>query len=210
MTSILTVTSPNTDRSLLTAAELRTAAGASDNSQDASLALLGGYVSSSIAKACNVAVDGVTPPTLRLETATDTFRLVGSQRELILSRRPVVSITSVTENGTLLTAADYEVDADAGLLYRLSSSVRIYWPGVTIVIVYPAGYATVPDDLKYAAIKFVQAELQQGGRDPLLKRRKIEGVSEYEWWVDPTKDSIIPAEVMDILLRGGYINTWIS
>ncbi len=68
----------------------------------------------------------------------------------------------------------------------------------------------MPDDLKLAAAKFVQAETTSDGRDPLLKRKSTEGVSEYEWWVDPTKESVIPAEVLDLLERGGYVNQWIG
>jgi hypothetical protein len=71
-----------------------------------------------------------------------------------------------------------------------------------------AGWADVPAGLKWAARKFVQAVLLDDGRDPMLKRKVTIGVSEYEWWVDPTKDSIVPAEVMDVLLRGGYVNRW--
>jgi len=72
-------------------------------------------------------------------------------------------------------------------------------------VTYGAGWATVPDDLACAAIKFVQAEWTQGSRDPLLRRVRVEGVSEREYWVDPTKESVIPAEVVDILERGGYV-----
>jgi hypothetical protein len=78
--------------------------------------------------------------------------------------------------------------------------------GGEIFAIYSAGYEIVPADLKYAAMRFVQVELAQGGRDPLLKMKRIEGVSEYQWWVDPTKDSIIPSDVMSILQMGGYIN----
>ena len=63
----------------------------------------------------------------------------------------------------------------------------------------------MPDDLARAAIKFVQAAWNQGSRDPLLRRVRVEGVSEREYWVDPTKDSIVPADVMDILERGGFV-----
>ena len=70
---------------------------------------------------------------------------------------------------------------------------------------YAAGWETVPPALANAAIKYVQAEWQQGSRDPLLRRVRVEGVSEREYWVDPTKDSSVPAEVIDILERGGFI-----
>lgn len=208
---MLIIASPNADRSLLTLAERRSAAGVTDNSRDIELTALGGYVDAAITKACRVSVDGATPPTLRLESVSETWRLTWEHSSLILARRPVVAITSVTENDTLLTADDdYEIETASGLLYRLSGGTRICWPCGVIAMPYSAGYATVPDDLKYAAIKFMRALLQSGDRDPMLKMKRTEGVSEYQWWVDPTKDSIVPAEVMDILSLGGYVNTWVG
>jgi hypothetical protein len=209
---MLTISSPNTDRSLLTLAELRAAAGATDGSQDAVLTPLGNYVAAMITKACNVARAGAIPPTLRLETVSETFRLKSQQSSLVLARRPVVSFTSVIISSSESDTSDYEYDAAAGVLYNISGDDRIVWPIGPTVVVYSAGYATVPDDLKYAAIKFVQGELSNSARDPSLKRLKIEGVSEREWWVpdNPTKDSIVPPDVMDILRRGGYVNEVLS
>jgi hypothetical protein len=207
---VLTIASPNTDRSLLTLAELRAAAGVSDGSQDATLIPLGNYISASITKACKVAYAGVVPPTLRLETVTETIRYRSRSSKadgIKLARRPVVEIMSVTEGGNNVAASSYELDAAASVLYRISGHCHIRWCHFgNIVVEYSAGYDIVPDDLKYAAIKFVRAEIAQGSRDPLLKRIRIEGVSEREYWVDPTKDSIVPGEVMDILVRGGYVN----
>jgi hypothetical protein len=215
---MLTIASPNTDRSLLTLAELRGAAGVTDGSKDASLTTLGGYVAAVITKACRVAVAGALPPTLRLETVSETIRRHHHRHHghgspghaLILARRPVVDITAVTENDTLLTADQYEVEAAAGLLYRLSGSCRIAWCAGTIVAEYSAGYDTVPDDLKYAAIKFVQLVSQQAGRDPLLRRDVVPGVSEMEWWVEPSREIGTPPEVLDLLSRGGFIETFVG
>jgi hypothetical protein len=209
---VLTIASPNTDRTLLDITELRAAAGVSNGSKDTELTLLGGYVAASITKACKVATDGAIPPTLRLETVSETFRLhyqhnSSRRSSLILARLPIIAIASVTENDTLLDTDQFEYDAAAGLLYRLSGSCRVPWCGGTVVVVYSAGYAVVPDDLKYAAIKFVKAALQQDSRDPMLMSKRTEGVSEYRWFVDPTKESVVPAEVMDLLERGGYVNT---
>lgn len=208
---MLTIASPNTDRSLLTLAELRAAAGVSDNSKDAALVPLGNYVSATITKACKVAYAGAVPPTLRLETVTETIRYrprAGKADGLVLSRRPVVEVLSVTENGNDVAASGYELDAAASILYRMSGACPIRWYCFgNVVVEYSAGYEIVPDDLKYAAIKFVQAELVTGSRDPNLKRLRIEGVSEREWWVsDKQVTSILPGEVMDILVRGGYVN----
>lgn len=214
---MLTVASPNTDRSLLTIAELRSAAGVTGASRDTELRALGGYVSAAITKACRVAVAGATPPTLRQESVSETFRRAYHRRyrhqretdSLILARRPIVSITSVTEDGTLLDPANYEVEAAAGLLYRLTGTTtthRIRWCAETVIVGNDAGYSTVPDDLKFAAIKFVKLELQRDGRDLLQKRETIVGVIDREWWVEPSREVGVPPEIMDLLEQGGFVN----
>lgn len=204
----LTIDTPNTDRSLLTQAERRAAAGLAptDGSRDVKLNALGGYVDAMITKACDVARSGVIPPTLRLETVVETFNFKSTQDGLFLSRKPVVEVTAVSDAGSALTTDDWELDGQG--LWRVSGSTRTYWGVGETSVTYSAGFATVPDDLKYAAIKFMQAELQSGGRDPLLKRFSIPDVIEREFWVDPTKDSVVPADVMDILERGGFVNKW--
>lgn len=215
---MLTIASPNTDRSLLTLAELRAAVGVSDSSKDATLIPLGNYVSAMITAACKVGKSGAIPPTLRLETVTETFLFKTLQKSLVLARRPVVEIISVTTLGSEIADADFMVDAASGVLYRSNyfgygywiSELYgrcAYWPCGNTVVEYSAGYETVPDDLKYAAIKFVQSENVIGSRDPTLKSLRIEGVSERTWWVsDKQVTSALPGDVMDILVRGGYVN----
>src|SRR6185312_7968968 len=102
MYSTFTVTTPASELSLLTVEELRAAVGVTDASQDDALTALGARLSASIAKQCGVASDGVNPATLLSETCTEVFRPTRFQQDLVLSRRPVTSITSVTENGTAL------------------------------------------------------------------------------------------------------------
>lgn len=202
---MLTIPSPNTDRTLLTLAELRAAAGVSDGSKDAILTPLGNYIAALITKACKVAKAGEIPPTLRLETVTETFRLKSQQASLVLARRPVVEITSATLSDA---SVEYELDAAAGVIRYISGDVVSDWGIGPVEITYSAGWEVVPDDLKYAAMKFVQGELSVASRDPTLKRLKIEGVSEREWWVpdNPVNDSVVPPDVMDILIKGGYVN----
>lgn len=203
---MLTITYPNSDRSLLTLAELQAAAGTTTMT-DAELLLLGDYVSAIITKACKVpeATLGAIPPTLRDEGVTETFRFKSRQGFIALGRKPVIEINSVLENGAALGTTAFELDGS--LLYKISGDHRCYWICGDVEVDYMAGYAEVPPDLKYAATKFLRTEMvTSSGRDPLLKRKTIEGVSTYEYWVDPTKtDMIVPAEVMDILENGGYV-----
>lgn len=206
MNSILTVTAAATDLHLLTVAERRAAAGVEDGSKDAALAIISARVSASITAACNVRAGGAVPPTLKQETLSETFRLTSGASALFLARRPIVAVSAITEITTTLDADyDFEIDAAGGVIYRLSSDDRICWPCGKIAVSYSAGWATVPEDLKFAASKFVQAITQTGDRDPMLKAETIEGVSSSEFWVDPSKDSVVPAEVLDLLDRGGYV-----
>lgn len=206
---MLTVGTPNTDRSLLSIAELRAAAGLAvgDASRDTELQTLGDYTAAVITAECNVARSGAIPPTLRLEHVVETFRYPTPRAGAVsLVRWPVVSITSVTEATSALGLGDYEVDESQ--LFRVSSGDRIRWGIGTIVVAYDAGWQVVPADLKYAATKFVQDELSRGSRDRYLRARIVPGVLEQQWWVDPTKDSMIPPEVRDMLEAGGYIRRW--
>lgn len=203
------VTEPASDRTLLSVAERRAAVGVEDSNKDADLAVIEARVAATIAAACRVPSAGANSPTLRAETICVTYRLVAPRRVLILPRRPVVSIISVVEYGVTLAAAEYETEAAAGLLNRLSGDDRTCWTAAKIVVTATAGWVVVPADLKLAAAKFMAAEWTQGSRDPLLRRIKVEGISEREYWVDPTRESVIPAEVMDILERGGYVEPWV-
>jgi hypothetical protein len=222
---MLTIATPNTDRSLLTLDERKSALGidAADTSKDTAITALGGYVDATITRACKVTVAADIPPNLRLEPVTETFRVMTRTEAVFLSRRPIVEVATVSEGGLVLVAdADYEIDGQG--IYRLRSGSRSYWGGdafvtygsrlgvalATVVVDYAGGWDVVPEDLKYAAIKFTQAEWNGGGqpRDPWLKSVRIEGVSQRDYWVDPTVDSVIPADVMDILAAGGYVNNW--
>ncbi len=195
MITSFSVTTPATDLSLLTTAELRAAVGVSDGSQDAALAILGRRVSTSIARQCNVVDDGTNPPTLLRETCTEIFRWSGCG-PLPLSRR-AVSIASVTIDGDAVDAADYEVNGRN--LYALSDDERTEWDSGKITVVYLAGFSTAPDDLKLAASKLVTATNAESGRDPSLKREDIPGVLEQEFWVAPSGDPFLSREIADLL-----------
>jgi hypothetical protein len=196
MMSRFSVTEPASDVSLLTAAELRAAVGATDGSQDAALAIIGRRVSTAISRQCNIVDDGVNPPTLLRETCTEIFRW-DSCGPIKLARRPVTSITSVTIDGEAVDADEYEVEGRD--LYALTDDELSEWAAGKITVVYVAGYATAPDDLKLAAAKLVTATNAESTRDPSLKREEIPGVMEAEYWVAPSGDPLLSREIADLL-----------
>jgi hypothetical protein len=199
MYSTFTVTTPAENLSLLTAEELRAAVGVTDNSQDDALTTLGLRLSASIAKQCGIASDGENPPTLLSEICTEMFRPSRHQQDLVLARRPLTSITSVTENGTVLDATGYEIRKGSGLLTRLSGDRFSCFPCGKITVVYAAGYATAPDDLKLAASKLAAALYSETARDPNLKRVDVVDVEEREYWVGPKDDPLLSEEISDLL-----------
>jgi hypothetical protein len=127
------------------------------------------------------------------------FRPARHQQDLVLARRPLTSITSVTENGTVLDATGYEIRKGSGLLTRLSGDRFSCFPCGKITVVYAAGYATAPDDLKLAASKLAAALYSETARDPNLKRVDVVDVEEREYWVGPKDDPLLSEEISDLL-----------
>lgn len=203
-----------TDLSLLTLAEMRAAVGQTNNNLDSDVKRVGSRVAGSITAACKIAADGATPPTLRLETVQDTFRLNkwwnrrdhgGPNERLILSRRPIVAINSVVEAGVTLTqGVDFEVRAAEGFLDRLFMDEPSHWARDKIVVNYDAGWAIVPDDLKRAAEDLMMIYWSEGSKDPLLRSVNVPGVLERQYWIGARTDPAIPQSVIDKL--GPYIN----
>lgn len=207
---MMTITTPAGDPNLLSAEEMRLAVGlaSSDASKDAVLATLNGRVSRSIAAHCKVAAAGVAVPTLRQETVTEVFRTGMARERLLLSRRPIVSVTSVVEDGETLTGADYEIQAASGILLRLENDEPANWSWQKITVVYVAGWDVVPDDIKLAASKLASEFYTVGTRDPNLKKVEVVGVDSREYWVAPSSDPLVSQEV-DALLAP-YMNIWIG
>lgn len=208
MISTLTITVPATDTTLLTTAELRSATGVTGSGSDAALALLGAKIAASITSECNIAVGDGAEPTLRRETMTQTIYECWLQ-EIILARRHNVTITSIVEDDVTLTAADYVVKGESGIIYRMSGNYRIAWAAGKVVITYAAGFDTVPADLKQAASDFVRLAWSEASRDPALKSRNVDifevQKTEEQFWVGSvpgqSSEGAVPSVVAGQLKR---------
>lgn len=205
---MLSVTTAAGDPNLLSVEEMRAAVGVTGSGSDAALLILNGRVSRAIAAHCRVASAGIAVPTLRQETLTETFRTGMSREKVILSRRPIVSVTSIVEDGETLTGADYEIDPSSGILTRLEDDEPACWSWSKIVVVYVAGWATVPDDIKLAASKLASEIYTVGTRDPNLKRIEVAGVEEREFFYGTQNDPLISQEMQELLAP--YVNVWLG
>lgn len=97
---------------------------------------------------------------------------------LILAFRPVISITSITEDGgsALTQGTDFEVQSASGLVWRLASGVRQQWSGSSTVVTYQSGYVlpsdtgtrTMPADIEDVALGLVRSAYFSRGQDPSI------------------------------------------
>jgi hypothetical protein len=114
---------------------------------------------------------------------TEYFNLQFATSVIQLSESPLVSITSVEERTSYGspyvalsdTAFEYYVDMESDSIYRTSSSGYSYWaqgPG-SVRVIYEAGYAEIPADLKLAVIDLINYYF----KDEYKERRTIGGTS---------------------------------
>jgi hypothetical protein len=204
MKSLLTVTdfADSYDLTVLATAKSELGINLDDETQDVKITLLIHQISNAISTLCKrIFAEETIQEVFRLESEDD------STKALVLSRRPISSITSVTEDAVLVPEAEYETDFKAGLIYRLTTSdFRQSWGASKITVVYVAGYYLL-DDLPYDVekacllwIKHTWAELKR--KDIMVRVEDVPGVMRQEFWdqgnrSNPNYDP--PAEVMVLL-----------
>lgn len=141
--------------------------------------------------------------TFGAETLAETFYVKTSTKCLVLSRYPVISLSSVTRCGNVMPEDQYDLDAAAGLLYRRSGNNRTYWNWDRIVVNYVAGYQLVsglPFDLERACIAAVKSMWASRNRDPLVKRVEIPDVRTVDYWVGGVgSNAALPPDVISLI-----------
>ena len=170
---------------------------------DALLSQLIANVSAAIENYCNRSLSAVVAVTDTLDGAVAAF---------ILSKRPVVSITTLTDlfSNAAIASTYYDLDANAGLLYampdqptnfEIPAGMFEFFDGERVwgagrrrwQIVYQAGYATVPYDVQQAALIMIAERYNR--RDPLA----MEAVGDYRYQVDKGDQSGWSAQVEQLL-----------
>jgi len=181
--SILTVITPAASQRLCTLSAVKAELGISGSAEDAALDALRDAASAAIASWCGrVLVE---------EVVRELWRPIWRAEVLLLRRRPVTAIATLTEDGVTVDVADRELDGEAGMLYRLSSDARSAWRASKIILTYTAGYRapdlatpTMPADIQRAAVLTVAAMYRATGRDPMLRSLSIPDVG-AESYLDP-------------------------
>jgi len=203
--SLLTVTSfaESYDLTVLETAKEELGISLSETGYDAVLTRLIHETSSAISTICD--------RVFAEESVSETFRLGYVQESLILRRRPISSITSVTEDDIVVDAAEYECDLGAGILYRLTTEdFRTGWSANKIIIAYVSGWYLLDDlpyDIERACLLWMKSfwvNARRNGGDTLVKVEDVPGLMRKEYFsnvqVNPiTKGYNPPPEVMVLL-----------
>ena len=110
----------------------------------------------------------MTSRTLRRRSVVESYSVSGPF--FSLNTQPVISVTSVVEDGVTLAATDYVLDARIGLLYRGTSTSPLYWRAGTdnITVTYVAGEPT-PNPTAQLLVKELTRHLwrTQRGASPM-------------------------------------------
>lgn len=172
-----------------------------------------GYLKSAISRA-SAAAASYCNRVFPVETVKDEFWaqksptlyfVPGTFEPLTLSRFPVTSVTTVTENSVaLVDGTDFRIDYAKGWLIRLGVSGNpINWPIYPVSVTYLAGYATIPYDVVDAVIRMVKNRYFMRTRDSSLRQENIPGVIEQQFWVATGAESgAITPDIVDLL--SGY------
>lgn len=206
---MLTVTTPATNKALITLEQVKTEIGLTSTAEDTYLNTKIPQVIDEIYDYLKVkrAADGTR--TIAQEELLEIFRpersgrsraglgvvagfgvtSINRRKSLVLARWPVTAIASVMEGSTTLDTTQYEV-TEAGILTRLSSGYDIGWSHSVIQVAFTAGWViaddetnTLPGSIAAAAIDYVKELRLSRRRDSKLKSVNVVGVSEREFWV---------------------------
>ena len=206
MPSTLTIITPATNTALATRAYVKGELGPTDNSTDAQIDAYIRQASDAIVGAINVDIAKATVA----ETFRRTRRGIicgargsSSDSKLTLARMPVLSISSVVEDGTTLDPSEYELEsADFGLLLRLRDGFLSTWSASTIVVTYTAGYDlpnSAPALLQRACALLVAQYKSSASRDLTVRSESTDGIGSTSWFDGAVDRGGLSPEVAGIL-----------
>ena len=176
--SIVTTPAPSKDMTVLDTVKMEL--GLTATTDDVLIAIL-------IQQASSKAVE-LAGREFAAETMTEYFRQRWGQHcdtLLQLSRRPIKTVTSVVEDGTTLTSADYEILSVKGRLQRLNSSGNPqHWSSGKIVVVYNGGFTMLTEEsnaLERIVIDEIKRLYAARQRDPQLKSESVFDVATFTY-----------------------------
>lgn len=204
----VTITSAASSQALTTIARIKTELGISGSGDDSLLTDLVLDASDYIVRYCG--------RTFVKETVTETLPSSGGVF-LVLSRRPISSISEIRFSGDVVDSSDYEIhEADSGIVYRSNgwSSTQATYQSITLrempstgqnlyAVDYVAGYTTramdavyydLPLSVERACIELAKQWYLSRCRDKNVTADGLSGVYSSSY-----KDQAMPSSVRRLL-----------
>lgn len=141
------------------------------------------------------------------ETVREIFHADSCVRLLVLSRKPIVEITGLTE-GTgddLVLDTDFVLDLDNGIIARGTIDSPLAWRIGKITVEYTAGYELMdglPHSIERACLVVLRSLWYSRGRDPSIRSVDIPDVGSRTYASgDASTFDPLPAEARQLLSR---------
>jgi hypothetical protein len=118
--------------------------------------------------ACTLAERIADTDFARKTVTSEKHSVLRCTSSIVLDHRPVLSVTSLSESGTALSATDYMVDNRWGVVYRQAGSYQdSEWVQGrnNISITYVTGWSIIPPEVRQATLQILEHlwENQRGG-----------------------------------------------
>lgn len=197
---MLTVVTAANNFKLATVTQLKADLGITGSSQDSALGEAIDQASAAIATWCR--------RVFAIETVQETLFRNAATPTVVLSRYPVISLTTLDLGDAAIDAEDdVLVDAEKGLLYQPAGAL---WAAGTVVAAYAAGYLlpgevagtdddpaeSLPADLQRACLTLATRTWHGHGRDPALKSFTYSDGSQGSYGFGaPTDSSGMPTDI---------------
>jgi hypothetical protein len=172
---ITRVVTPATDMALVTLEEVKAALGIdpADTSSDVALTAQINAISAAINNYCN----RIFPQQVYQDQGRQLSSWLNPGQPLRVRQPPIDTDTLVvTEDGVVLGADQYEVDAENGAIYRLQTNMIAAWGGNLVLFDYTGGFEPIPADVKAGALQWLNTRWMAKGRDPALRSETIPDV----------------------------------
>lgn len=122
----------------------------------------------SLINACSSAIENFCRRSFKSQTYTNEEYDGNNHRYISLYNYPVLSVSSVTINNTVIPNDEFVVKKKTGVLARKTNNTlsgisynryNPIWPkgDVNILVTYTAGYDPIPPDLEHACILYVMS-----------------------------------------------------
>ena len=203
MGSIVTVTTPATNKRLTTVARVQAELGITGNDAE-----IGAAIDEASSR-----IEAELGYRLALETVVETFRNgsgMNGSSSILLERRPVVEITAISSDTGALIDGEWVVDPVNGLvLWVDGAGMAAPWRFITLSVFYSGGWLmpddegrTLPPAIEAAAVAYCRSMLSSRDRDPMLRSVEIPGVITRDYYSGSRaggENSMLPSDVASML-----------